>query len=61
MEEAEKTKELETIFRQIATAYDHEHPERNDFYRWAREKIGQKAILVTFSEYVKEMMQSYGV
>ena len=62
VEEAEKTTDLETIFRKIATAYDHERPEHNDFYRWAREKIVKKpSALVTFAEYVKEMMQSYGV
>jgi len=63
MEEAEKTAVLESAFRKLATSLDHDHPEQNDYYRWAREQLRQNpASEATFVEYVREMMEKlYGI
>jgi hypothetical protein len=59
MEEAD----LAEVFRKIATAFDHDHPENSDYYRWARAKILEKSeTRPAFVEYVREMMEkSYGL
>ena len=55
--------DLAEVFRKIATAFDHDHPERSDYYRWAREKVQENPeYRAAFPEYVKEMMdKSYGI
>ena len=63
MEEPEKTEDLSSVFSRIASAFDHNHPEQNDYYRWARGELRKNPETpVAFVDYVREMLvKTYGV